>query len=219
MTCAHEDITGRRFGRLLVEAFNGRNRHGHIQWRCRCDCGGKAVATRQSLRSGNTQSCGCLRAELLRLPKSHGRTRTRAYRIWGNMSDRCGNPKNQAWEFYGGRGIRVCERWKKFENFHADMGDPPNGHTLERKNVNIGYEPSNCIWLLANEQALNRRSNRLLTFNGRTQPMALWAKELGMSRRTLASRLRLGWSVDRALATPISITRMRNNHRRDGAVT
>src|SRR5690606_33915955 len=122
------------------------------------------------------------------------------------MIQRCENPDSTGWSHYGGRGIRVCARWKTYENFLADMDRRPSSkHTLDRIDPNGDYEPSNCRWLTMKEQENNRTNNRLLTFQGRTQTLMQWAEETGLKRETISKRLdRLGWSVEDALSTSTS---------------
>jgi hypothetical protein len=125
------------------------------------------------------------------------------YHSWLCMIQRCTNPKQRSYQNYGGRGIKVCERWGKFENFLADMGlRPTPEHSIERKDVNGNYEPNNCRWATKKEQARNARSNRLLTIGGRTQCLNAWAEELGKERSVIKQRLKLGWSEVDAVFTP-----------------
>lgn len=134
---------------------------------------------------------------------THGQSRTTEYRIWLQMRARCGNPNHANYARYGGRGIKVCQRWENsFEAFLEDMGPrPSSNHSLDRVNNNKGYGPDNCAWALPSEQANNRRTNSNLTFEGRTQTIAQWAAELGISQHTLRRRLEEGWSVAVALTT------------------
>jgi hypothetical protein len=130
--------------------------------------------------------------------------RTRAYSIWSSMRNRCANPKNRSWNRYGGRGIKVCQRWQTFANFLEDMGEPPSPkHQLERIDNAGNYEPGNCRWATPKEQANNRRSSNLLTYQGKTQTLAAWCEELGLKHSTVVMRLtRYHWSVTKALSTP-----------------
>src|SRR5215510_2760970 len=132
----------------------------------------------------------------------HGLTGTRVYKTWRSMKERCLNPKNPSYKCYGGRGIKICERWLSFENFLADMGDKPLGLTLERKDNNGDYTPENCYWATAKEQARNRGTNRYLTYNGITKTLTEWAEEKGMSPAALARRLNAEWSLEEALTLP-----------------
>jgi hypothetical protein len=125
---------------------------------------------------------------------------TPEYEVWKAMIQRCTNPLNGDYRNYGGRGITVCERWLKFENFYADMGlRPTPGHMLERKKNHLGYSPENCIWDTLPAQANNRRSNRLIALDGYTQTLAQWCRELGLAPGTARVRLKRGWSEEEAL--------------------
>ena len=190
-------LTGQTFGRLTVF---GRCERDHSYWWCQCSCGSDPKRIyRSSLTRGLTKSCGCLWHELVPgANATHKKTRTPIYRLWSMMLDRCRNPRNRRFEQYGGRGIQVCKRWQQFENFYADMGDRPLNKTLNRINNDGSYCPENCEWADLKTQARNKTSNRLLTYKGKTQPLAAWAEELGINKNTLATRLYRGWSVARA---------------------
>src|SRR3990167_7073362 len=147
------NLSGMRFGRLVVVSEAGRDRHMNRLWKCRCDCGGASTVPRGSLLRGNTKSCGCLQPERAREANTnHGGTlwrhRSPEYIAWTNMVRRCTKPRNPKYQSYGGRGIAVCERWLEgFENFLADMGIRPSPNlTLERRDNDRGYEPGNCLW-------------------------------------------------------------------------
>jgi hypothetical protein len=133
-----------------------------------------------------------------------GGTTTRCYRAWDAMRQRCENPKTISYHNYGGRGIVVCERWRSFDNFLADMGVPPTEkHQLDRIRADGHYEPGNCRWATTREQARNKRTNVFLEFNGRRQTIADWAEELGVKVNTLVYRRLRGWSTERLLSQAI----------------
>lgn len=138
-------------------------------WKCLCDCGNTTTVSSDKITSGWTSSCGCFRIQRVRETTStHGLTGTRAYRIWNAMKTRCNNPNTQYYYNYGGRGIKVCERWNLFENFLLDMGDPPTDkHSIDRIDNDKDYEPSNCRWATATEQANNRRRRKPLDVSNR----------------------------------------------------
>lgn len=142
---------------------------------------------------------------------THRMSKTSTYAVWSSMRQRCENPARKDFSRYGGRGLQVCERWKSFENFLQDMGARPEGLTLERIDGAKGYEPANCRWATSKEQARNRRTNVVLTFNGHAAPVAEWAEKTGLERKTLEYRIRAGWPVERALTTP-STTNRKHSH-------
>jgi hypothetical protein len=157
------DITGRRFGRLVALSLVRRRRGKRVSvyWRCRCDCGKTKTISGDSLRLGNTLSCGCLRNERTRAACcTHGYTGTTTYNIWINMIQRCADQTHKQWNDYGGRGIKVCRRWHKFENFLSDMGPRPLGLFLDRKDNDKGYWKHNCRWVTPKTSANNRRLAR-----------------------------------------------------------
>lgn len=156
------DLTGQRFGKLLVIRPKESTKKRHITWDCLCDCGNQTTAVGVYLRSGSKQSCGCLRSEIIaEASTKHGHSRAQkaspTYISWASMRTRCLNKNAKNFEHYGGRGISVCERWKHFVNFLNDMGERPEKMSLDRINVNGNYEPSNCRWATASEQVRNRR--------------------------------------------------------------
>lgn len=193
------DLVGQRFERLTVVSL-AEMRNGRPRWACRCDCGAEVVVAGNHLKSGATRSCGCLQRELAaQRATTHGKSRTRTYRIWDLMHSRCTNPKNLRFKQYGGRGITVCESWRTFEGFLADMGECPDGCSIDRIDPNGNYEPGNCRWATEAVQQNNRTSNRMIEFNGRTQSLADWAREIGIKPATLRHRIESGWSIEDAM--------------------
>lgn len=154
------DMVGTRCGRLTVTARDGSDANGLAMWTAVCDCGTTARVRGELLRRGHTQSCGCYKRERLGSTRRHGLTNSAEHAVWSGMLARCANPNNKRYARYGGRGIIVCERWRVFENFLADMGPRPNGLTLDRINNDGNYEPGNCRWATWKEQANNTSRSR-----------------------------------------------------------
>ena len=164
------NLLGQRFERLLavsgpVMVANGTA--SQSAWHCICDCGNRSLVAAYKLRSGRSKSCGCLVVDVRRQymkehpkPKRHGHSHSPTYRSWYAMIQRCTNLKNIAFEYYGARGVQVCERWKLFDNYLSDMGERPPGKTMDRIDVNGNYEASNCRWATATEQARNKRNSK-----------------------------------------------------------
>jgi hypothetical protein len=150
-------ITGVRFGMLVVITDGLPNR----RVLARCDCGNETTPFRSNVLRGLTSSCGCLRKSLLDAGqrRTHGLTKTPTHNVWVRMRRRCDDESHDAYRFYGGRGISVCERWSSFANFLADMGERPAGMSIERRNTNGNYEPSNCYWATKQEQMRNKRNS------------------------------------------------------------
>lgn len=207
---ARLDMTGRQFGRLTVLKPS---EVGNTHWICKCECGVIKEARGSSLRQGNIKSCGCLSRDLCTARnRTHGGKGTRAYVIWQSMKQRCLNPKHENYKDYGGRGIVICERWvSSFENFLDDMGEPPAGMSIDRfPDTDGNYEPANCRWADAFQQARNTRKALKLTYRGATKPLRDWAEQYGFEYQTLTSRIKAGWSVEKAIETPVGKTYKRN---------
>lgn len=189
----------RRYERWTVLQFpTPLGKHPHVPARCRC--GVVRQVGLDDLRSGRSRSCGCLRRELLRTHGeggyrvgTHRQGRSPEYSRWLAMHDRCRNPRHPQYQNWGGRGIRVCRRWRSFENFLADMGRRPPSTTLERCDNQRGYTPRNCYWATTHQQASNKRTTHWLSYGGLRLSLGDWARRLKLHPATLQSRLRYGW--------------------------
>jgi hypothetical protein len=200
-----KDITNQRFGRLLAigRAYSKPNRG--IFWHCLCDCGKTSTVRGASLRTGRVISCGCAKGRHKHSGNGADRERSPTYRSWQSMIARCAQPSNPAFAHYKRRGITVCDRWRNFENFLADMGERPSGTTLDRWPNNDGnYEPGNCRWATKQEQGNNRITNIHFTYRGVKFTLAELVRHTGVSKETLRVRLVRpgGWSVEDAVETP-----------------
>ena len=209
-----EDMTGRKYGRLRVLSAapdrilpSGKTERMCL---CKCDCGAIKTIRAASLKNGNTKSCGCYRSkcssERMRARAVHGLGGTKIYRVWKCMIDRCQNPNNKSYKNYGLKGVKVCAEWQDVAVFAewAHKNGYKDGLTLERVNNNRGYCPDNCIWADRYVQNNHTSRNHLLTYVGKTQTMAQWSRELGISYSAIKTRInRRGWPVEVALATPV----------------
>jgi hypothetical protein len=233
-----KDRTGQRFGQLVAESLAPK-RGRRTFWKCHCDCGETVEVVADNLVSGHTTSCGCAHRDMLvsrnkTLLAKHGHVfggkPSRTYSSWRAMLTRCTVATSVGFDNYGGRGIRVCERWHKFEDFLADMGERPAGKTLDRyPDQNGNYEPVNCRWATPVEQAQNRRpyqpvmpprqsiefyravqrkaaasraAKSAITAFGETKTLAEWAAALGMHRKQVWQRLKRGWPPEQAVSVP-----------------
>lgn len=187
------DITGQVFNRLTVLSFDGRTKDRKLRWLCVCVCGNQARVAGRNLRSGNTKSCGCLMVETTRKRSTiHGAAAdgkvSPTHRSWTDINQRCFNPKTDRWKDYGGRGITVCERWRDFVNFLADIGERPDGQSIERLDNDAGYFPENCVWADSKTQARNRRSTKFVTVCGKRRPIVAACEEYGLNHRHVWER-------------------------------
>jgi len=190
-----KDLTGRRFGRLIV-IKRGPNEGNKTIWICKCDCGTIRSMISDALLQNKSKSCGCLHQEIV---TKHGDWRTRFYNTWGHMIQRCLNPKNPSYKYYGGRGITFCDRWLKYENFKKDMYDSylehfnkHNGDTsIDRKDNNGNYELSNCHWATQREQNCNQRRNKLFVGIYTIPGPSYGYREVGLNRAEFARKYNL----------------------------
>lgn len=202
------DLTGMQIGYWHINgpAPPKHDKCGRVitMWDCTCKCGVRKDVRDAEIRRGNSVSCGCFNREI---SSTHHETKTRLYEIWHGMKQRCNNPRNKDAHNYIDRGITVCQEWcDSFEAFRdwALVNGYRDDLSIDRINVNGNYCPENCRWSTAKEQGRNTRYNHLLTFNGKTQPIASWADEIGMDYYTLAKRIEYGWPAERALSEPIN---------------
>lgn len=189
-------MIGEIFGHWTVLRRAATLSHYNARWLCRCECGSEKSVRADKLKAGRTKSCGCTKGGGRN--RTHGMSETRSYSIWGCMKKRCFDPKQNGFENYGGRGITVCEGWMEFEQFYADMGDCPEGMTLERKDTEKNYEPGNCRWATWTEQARNRSNNRKIEINGETRVLSEWCETLGANYNTVYGRLARGLTPEKA---------------------
>ncbi len=198
------DISGQRFGRWTVLRRTLGNQGSY--WDVICECGESRSVDGYALRTGGSLSCGCYTREVNSDRKIHGGSGTPEYQIWSASKQRCTNPNHIEYDRYGGRGIKFCDRWfNDFAAFYADMGPRPSDqHSIDRKNTNGDYEPSNCRWADLETQNNNKRNNKMVEYNGRTLALFYAVKEAGskVSVRLASNRLRNGWAVNAALETP-----------------
>ena len=189
---------GRRYGRLVVaEEIGGKPK----KYLCICDCGVLKEVVCYQLSRGKTRSCGCLRdEEFSERTTTHGQTGTPTYKSWNEAKQRCHNPNNDKYKWYGARGIEMCAEWRAdFCSFVADMGERPEGMTLDRKDVNGNYEPSNCKWATPLEQGANKRNNRILVIGGESMHLSEAARRYNLKVGTIWRRLGLGWTDEQAV--------------------
>lgn len=187
------DLAGQKFGRWAVSSRAENDKRGSARWQVVCDCGTMRAVDQRSLVSGKSTSCGCYQREVAGTNNrrhGHSYNRTRTYAAWQAMIHRCTNSKASYFNLYGGRGITVCDRWTMFENFLADMGEVPGGMTLERKDVNGNYEPSNCVWATWEEQAYNRRGQKKYLVDGEWRGIKQLMTHWGLSDYSVRKRVK-----------------------------
>lgn len=198
-----DNFKDRHFGDLLVVERRGSDEKGQALWLCRCKCGTEKIIRGHDLKGG-TSSCGCSRIKNTGLYK-HGLSNTKLHGLWRNIKDRCYNPRNKSYRFYGERGIKMCDEW--FVDFVAfyewsHQNGYKDGLQIDRIDTNGDYSPDNCRWVSKITQANNTRRNLNITMNGQTKTMAEWCKELGLNYHSVQTRTYKGWDPILALTTP-----------------
>lgn len=199
------NLTGKRFGKLIVIKHIEKDKYKHHKWLCLCDCGKEKFIRNDHLKNGDTKSCGCIQRE--RATK-HGHYKnnkqSKEYRTWNHMIQRCSNPNFQYYKNYGGRGIKFCKHWLKFPNFLKDMGKSPgSGYSIDRIDNDGNYCKSNCRWTTRKEQGRNKRNNISVNYNGKKQLIIELAEQFCISYAVFRSRINRGWPVKEALTTPV----------------
>ena len=199
-----KDMTGSKFGKLTVIKFAGINKNHLATWECLCECGNVAVVLGNSLRTGNTTSCGCVFKDNSKRWYRHGDSHNRLHNLWNGMIQRCSDVNSNTYHRYGGRGIKVCDEWLVYENFRDwaistgyDAFAPFGKCSLDRIDNEGNYEPSNCRWVSLSEQAKNKSNSRYFTYRGKTLTIREWSDETGIKYRTLVYRIDNNWDTDR----------------------
>jgi hypothetical protein len=205
-------MIGQKFGSLTVIGIGKSNGIKPVSIvPCKCDCGEEVFCASGHLIKGVAcRKCGNLK--ISKANSTHGQRKSPEYRVWVAMKNRCLNVKSSNWPNYGGRGISVCDEWKRFENFMSDMGQRPSlGHTIDRLDNSKGYSKENCRWATKAEQTRNRSISRKLTVKGETKTLGEWAEQYGMLYGTLQDRIYSGWAHEDAVLTPIGKRRPSKN--------
>lgn len=203
-----KDLTGKKFNRLEAVEPIGRSPKGAVIWKFSCECGNTHEAVGWKVSTGHTKSCGCYKSERAARhartlhEEKHGMSKTRPYRIWHGMRQRCQNPNNKKYELYGGSGVEVCDRWNDFSNFWEDM---KNGYSddlsLDRIDGDGDYEPENCRWATDREQAENSDNAHKIEIDGEKKTIKMWCKEFGVNVNTARVRIHRGWDDEEAVKT------------------
>jgi hypothetical protein len=207
-------MVGETYGRLLVFAY-AYIKHNRACWYTRCVCGGFRTVQRTHLIRGDTTTCGNCKKWVGDRPPGHPMNYTPTYKSWSSMKSRCSVKAGiQNYNNYYGRGITVCDKWQKFEGFYDDMGDRPEGMTLERKNNNKGYNKRNCKWATLQEQSNNTRYNVRITHNGKTLTATQWGRVYGLGAGLICNRYHKGWPIDKVFSAPHTYRLHRKSNRR-----
>jgi hypothetical protein len=203
---------GEVYNRLqIMKEIDKPNKYHRRYFVCLCDCGNTTSVSLNDLRSGHTKSCGCLNRELsskryskLMLKHGHGKKNntSKTYHSWCSMKRRCKCKTLKHYRLYGGRGIKICKRWEKFENFLKDMGERPEGKTIDRIDVNGNYEKNNCRWSTAKQQNLNKQKTIKIMYKNNLFTINELSLQINIPESIIRDRLRLKWSVEKIINTP-----------------
>lgn len=202
------DLTGKKFNKLTVLKYV-ETRKKITYWLCQCECGNQKIINGTHLRGGKIDSCGCTRVENTRQlgykRRTHGMTNSKTFTSWRSMKERCYYKKHKSYKEYGGAGITVCNRWlNSFENFLEDMGERPEGTTLDRINGAENYTPENCRWATHKEQQRNLKSNKIINFKNQQKCLKEWCEDLKLNYDAVLNRIdKLKWDIEKALTVPI----------------
>jgi hypothetical protein len=215
-----EDMIGKRFNRWVVLSFSHKDEWNQQFYFCRCDCGIEKLVEKRNMVNNLSKSCGCLKKEIQRdLRTKHGMFKTKEYRAWRSMQDRCYNKKTKQYHNYGGRGIEVCKEWiGNFEQFYKDMGKSPENTSLDRIDNNGNYSKENCRWATIKEQANNRATNTKITINGETKNIKEWAQIIGVSCTCLAYRVKTGRTEDELLLKKVVPKYAKIKHKKNNRI-
>jgi len=200
------NIIGQKFNKLTVISRAPDKQKWKPIYNCLCDCGNKVIVYNYNLKNNHTTSCGCHQKRVAsKKNRTHYLTGSTEYRTWANMKNRCYNTRSKRFNDWGGRGIKVCDRWiDSFENFLEDMGKKPTPqHSIDRIDNNGNYTPSNCKWSTTIEQSNNKNNNVVLEYKGRKLTISEWSRVTKITDKVLYSRISKGWNVEKTLTTPI----------------
>lgn len=207
------DLKGKKYNKLTAIEEVGKDKSGTYRWLCKCDCGGTVIVKTSELKNGHVKSCGCAKSEAAKRRikdtgfafcnsrKTHGMSNTRIYRIWKDIKRRVKNPNRQNYKFYGARGITICQEWEEsFEAFYewAIKNGYEDNLEIDRIDNDKGYCPKNCHWVTRAENSNNKRTSRLVTYNGETRTVMEWSRFFNIPYTKLIYRLNMGWSLEKA---------------------
>ena len=196
---------GQKFNKFTILEFNGKHKSGHLTALCKCDCGNIRTISLSDLKLNRSKSCGCIRKEAKQLfKKDHGMTNTKEFKTWAGIKIRCYNKNYKSYNYYGGKGVTMCNRWlNSFRNFLEDMGfAPTNKHSIDRIDSNGNYEPNNCKWSTLIEQANNKSNNKFYEYNGEIKSVPYFSRKYNIPMGRLYERLKAGYSIKDAIEQP-----------------